>query len=965
MISSQYFSVSRFVIYIVLPMFLPVFAWAKASLMTPNSLSDYYVDSWTSTDGLPHNSINAIAQTQDGYLWFATWEGVARYNGLEFRLFDRGPITHMLDSGTRALVSDQNNSLWVGGARGSLSLRKGFTWHSQPAAPSMVNHVLIDHSGNQWLAIEGQGVVRRQKNADGSYGESVWILENIGAYRLIKNSANEVFAGTEKGLYQLSEHSSARIETTQFDKVYYLSLAHNGDLLLGTNRGAWRYDGKELSLIDPRIDKTVVTVAEQDSAGNIWLGTINKGLARLSDNTLEFLDASKGLPNNRVLSWYQDIENSIWVGTNGGLIRLRNAPFMSITQDKGLVGNYVRTVLPITDETLLVGSSNGLSILKQSYAAPAINGDVSLSVLSLANASDGGAWVGTYQNGLMKWNNGAIEPILTDKDGLPTNEVRAILEDSKHNLWIGTPFGVVKKQPDGTMQHFTQQNGLSDDYVMALAEDELGHIWVGTGVGVGYWDNNKFVKLELDQLEQAQYAFGFYIEPGYVWIATDRGIVRYRLSDQSTALVGRPQGLPIDKFFQIQKDDDGYFWLSSNRGIWKINAARAHEVANGNESSIVFEHFDETDGMASSQANGGSNPASAKLSSGSIYIATAKGVASIHPNKLHSLSSNPLPLVLQSVRFDSNFINPEATPIVPAGTSRVSINYVGLGYVMSERIQYRTKLEGFDNTWSERRNYRSAEFTNLRPGHYKFLVSARYPYGEWTEAKALYEFDVEPLFWQRKEVIVFIILSLLALIGSGVFWRIQSLKRSELRLKQQVELQTYELRSQATMFEKLSHEDDLTGLANRRAFDLKLKELFDKARESGDILQLAVLDIDHFKHINDKFSHLVGDHAIVEVVDVLKRHIESDTLLARWGGEEFTLLFVSDTHQSDDYLERLRSAIEAHSFDNVASQLKITVSIGVSSSEYLADYEDLLKLADHALLKAKRNGRNRVERISV
>jgi len=101
------------------------------------------------------------------------------------------------------------------------------------------------------------------------------------------------------------------------------------------------------------------------------------------------------------------------------------------------------------------------------------------------------------------------------------------------------------------------------------------------------------------------------------------------------------------------------------------------------------------------------------------------------------------------------------------------------------------------------------------------------------------------------------------------------------------------------------------------------------------------------------------------VVDVLKRHIESDTLLARWGGEEFTLLFVSDTHQSDDYLELLRSAIEAHSFDDVASQLKITVSIGVSSSEYLSDYEDLLKLADHALLKAKRNGRNRVERISV
>ncbi|MBD0786622.1 diguanylate cyclase [Vibrio sp. Y2-5] len=965
MISCQYSSFSRFIIVTLLWTLSSVLVWAKAQPTTSNSLSDYYVDTWTSTEGLPHNSINAIAQTQDGYLWFATWEGVARYNGLEFKLFDRSPITHMLDSGTRALVSDNNNALWVGGARGSLSLRVGFNWLAQNAAPSMVNHVLLDDAGNQWLAIEGQGVVRRQKKADHSYGESVWVLENISAYRLIKNSANEIFAATKKGLYLLSEHSSTRIETTQFDKVYYLSLAHNGDLLLGTNRGAWRYEGKELSLIDPRIDKTVVTVVEQDSAGNIWLGTINKGLARLSDNTLEFLDTSKGLPNNRVLSWYQDIEGSIWVGTNGGLIRLRNAPFMTISQDRGLVGNYVRALLPISEETLLVGSSTGLSILKQNSAEPAVKDDVSLSVLSMAHASDGKTWVGTYQQGLMKWSNGAIEPVLSEKEGLPTNEVRAILEDTQHNLWIGTPFGLVKRQPDGTMQHFTQQNGLSDDYVMALAEDELGHIWVGTGVGVGYWDKGKFVNLELEQLEQAQYAFGFYIEPDYVWIATDRGIIRYRLSDQSSALVGRPQGLAIDKFFQIQKDNDGYFWLSSNRGIWKINVAKAHEVADGNESSIVFEHFDETDGMASSQANGGSNPASAKLSSGAIYFATAKGVASIHPNKLHTLSSNPLPLVLQSVRFDSDYINPESTPVVPAGTSRVSINYVGLGYVMSERIQYRTKLDGFDNEWSERRNSRTAEFTNLHPGHYKFLVSARYPYGNWTQAKVLYEFDVEPLFWQRKEVIAFFILSMFVLIGSGVLWRIQSLKSSEKRLKQQVALQTYELRSQATMFEKLSHEDELTGLANRRAFDSKLKELFDAARDSGEVLQLAVLDIDHFKRINDKYSHLVGDHAIVEVVSVLKRHIDSNTLLARWGGEEFTLLFVSDTRQSDDYLECLRSEIEAHSFDNVASQLRITVSIGVSSSEYLSGYEDLLKLADHALLKAKRNGRNRVERISV
>lgn len=924
-----------------------------------NYLSDYYVDVWDSSDGLPHNSINAIAQTDDGYLWFATWEGVARYDGLNFQLFDRSPQTHMLDSGTRALVSDQNNVLWVGGARGSLSLRTGFSWQQQKPGPSMINHVLRDTSQNLWLAIEGKGVVFRSTDKT----ENVtWVLEDVSAYRLLENSHNKVFAATDKGLFTLTKNGADKVPTDKFDKVYYISLSKSGDLLLATNNGAWIWDGKTFFSVEQALEDLVVTVIEQDSEGSIWLGTINKGLARVTANNIEFLDAKRGLPHNRVLSLFQDIEGSIWVGTNGGLMRLRNAPIKSMTQNKGLVGNYVRTLLPISEHALLVGSSNGLSLVRDGRAIPALDKPMPLSVLSLAQSQKGGVWVGSYQHGLLYWRENNITPILSDDNGLPTSEVRALLEDKQGNLWIGTPVGVVKMSPTGVLNHYTQEDGLSNNYVMALAQDEMGHIWVGTGLGVGYWKNGKFINVKLDELEQAQYAFGFYVEKGYVWIATDRGIVRFRQSDQSTALVGRPHGLPIDKFFQIQKDDEGYFWLSSNRGLWKIAAKQAHSVADHNSKSIVFEHYDESDGMVSSQANGGSNPASAKLPDGSLYFATAQGVVYLHTDSLHQLSKNPLPVVLQSVSFDSKTVNPEQITKVPAGTNRVSIGYVGLGYVMSDRIEYRTKLEGFDSDWSERRNFRETEYTNLPPKRYRFLVSARYPYGEWTEAKVLYEFEVEPLFWQRQEVVAFFVLAIITLLGSAVVWRIHMLKKSELKLKQQVELQTQELRQQADNFERLSHEDELTGLANRRAFDAQLKRLFNTTKREGKVLNVAVLDIDHFKRINDKYSHLVGDQAIIAVVDVIKRCIDQHTLLARWGGEEFTLLYVGETDDADKFLEKLRVAVEKHSFDDIEPELRITISIGVCANHNINDYKDIVKLADHALLDAKRNGRNRIER---
>ncbi|KOO11454.1 diguanylate cyclase, partial [Vibrio xuii] len=153
---------------------------------------------------------------------------------------------------------------------------------------------------------------------------------------------------------------------------------------------------------------------------------------------------------------------------------------------------------------------------------------------------------------------------------------------------------------------------------MAIAEDEWGKIWIGTGVGVSYLQDGQVISLDMKELEQAQYAFGFYVEKGYVWIATDRGIVRYRQDDGFMSLVGKPQGLPIDKFFQIVHDDKGYLWLSSNRGIWRIRYDQAHEVADGALDKIEFEHYDQDDGMASSQANGGSNPAAIKSNSGTI-----------------------------------------------------------------------------------------------------------------------------------------------------------------------------------------------------------------------------------------------------------------------------------------------------------------------------------------------------------
>lgn len=931
-------------------------------------LSDYFKDAWSTQEGLPHNSINAIAQTSDGYLWFATWEGVARYNGRDFRFYERSKEKGILDSGTRALVSDTDNGLWIAGVRGGITYRKDNTWQPHFAAPSMVNHLIKDSSGDLWIAVEGLGVFHRAKSSvEDAVGEETWVLQNISANRLLEDSKGRIWAATNKGLFQVNGQSKLEV-LTQYNlptlNVYSVLETHNGQILVATERGAYIIGDNRPTLLHPSLAGEAITTLMEDDENTLWLGTIKNGVVRLTNNQIERLNTQSGLPNNRVLSILQDFEGSIWIGTNGGLMRLRKAPFTTWTKKRRLIGDYVRSVIDIDEQSVLVGSSEGLSVISNNIARNALASNSSpISVLSFAKRHDGGIWVGTYLNGLMLWNAHELLPQLDHKNGLPSDEVRSILEDTQGNLWIGTTNGLVKQDTTGQQQVLTRHNGLPDNYIMALAEDDRGQIWVGTGVGVAKLTKNGFESVPIHNLADAEYAFGFWVEKGYVWIATDRGLIRYNQQNEQLGLVGRRSGLPIDKLFQVIYDGTNGLWLTSNRGIWRVDYHAAHAVAEGRQKDISFEHFSESDGLASAQANGGSNPAAVAMENGKLWFATAKGVAMIDSSSISQKNTTRLPIAIESITADGVELSANQENILPAGTNRVSFNYAGLGYILSSRIEYRTMLAGFEENWASRGKNTIAEYTNLAPGKYQFFVSARYPYSDWNNADEVYEFTISPYFWQRLEVQIGLVILVLILLASGIKWRLHRLQQSELKLKALVEKQTYALRQQSEDFQRQANEDQLTGLPNRRAFDRWLSEKFIRAKSKEITLALVIMDIDHFKRINDHYSHLIGDKAIKALANQLQRLADDKQVhAARWGGEEFTLMVKGMSNEDvAAYCENIRQSIETYDYSGIAADLTMTVSMGVAFSHQVENYSDLLRLADQALYRAKDKGRNRVE----
>ena len=932
------------------------------------SLSDYFTETWSTPAGLPHNSINSVTQTNDGYIWIATWEGLARFNGREFKLFTRTEIPGLPDSGLRSLIPMDNGDLYIVGARGGIAQRTQGQWRALATSSAMINHALITEQGEIWLALEGEGIAYRAAE----HAPEQKLLDKLSVYRLLQDQEGVIWAATSDGLYQIIDSKVSKVSRDSGlpdASVFTLLLTNSGTLIVGTEKGVWKKQQDKFTSVDPVLNKESISSLLEDAHGDLWFGTINKGVFRLSELGLENLAADDGLPNNRILSLMQDREKSIWVGTNAGLFRLREAPFTNWNKSRGLASNYVRTVLSHSDGSLWVGSSNGLNRIENGELTTLeqVNDKDPLSVLSLTEDKQGGVWLGTYTAGLMKVADNKIYPVKNRSNGLISNEVRAVLFDSSDNLWVGTAGGLTKIDTSGQTYSYTTVDGLAGDFIMALAEDAYGNIWIGTGVGVSILDSasGQISSLKFPDQFSTEYAFGFYLDGDKMWLATDRGLVRYNLSKDQMSLFGREQGLPVDKLFQVIEQGDS-LWLTSNRGVIQVNKAQLNTLLDNpaKPMDVSMQLYDEGDGMLSAQANGGSNPAAVIHSDGQIWVATAKGVAIAAPERLKEASKRRLSTVIESFEVDGKSIPlTSGTDFIslPAGVSRVSFNYAGLSFIMPARLNYQTQLSGYNQQWVDRGRLTITEYTNLPPGEYTFKVRAGYPNSDWQNNEQVLHFKIAPYFWQKTSFKLFILIAVLFTAYIIYKYRLYHYKRIEIELTEKVEQQMHELKTQADAFAHLANHDQLTQLPNRRAFDSWLANNFNQFQDEDKALSIAIMDIDHFKQINDDFSHLIGDKVICEIARLLQMSFPDEGYAARWGGEEFTLLFPhKNAEQAALLCENIRLQIADYDFADIATGLCVTVSFGVADNSKVTDYDRLLSNADNALYSAKNSGRNRV-----
>lgn len=731
---------------------LLLLAATRAPALDPNrSLNEFGHQAWLTENGLPQNTVQAIVQTQDGYLWIGTQEGLARFDGLNFALFDKENTPAFKSNDIRFLHEDKQGRLWISTSYGLVCRHNGqFTSFTvnEGLPDNSIGPLAEDTNGNVFVGTAA-GLARFANGSFKTFTTEHGLTSNV-IQTLCARANGTVLVGTSAGVQSLSGESFSTW-TTPVDapaaNITAIVEEKSGHLWYGTLDGLFGFNDEGFTYGAITLPNTRISALRVDREGALWIATAG-GLARMRHGKMETFTSANGLSSNLVLSIFEDREGSIWVGTEaGGLNLLKSKKFNTYTTREGLPNDLVKAIYQDPQGGIWIGSNGGgLTLFKNGKFSTwttrdGLSSDV---VLSLAGDASGTIWIGT-PDGLNRFRDGKFQTF-TFADGLSNDLVRSVFVDRSGVLWVGTRDGLNSFR-DNQFTTYTTQDGLANNFIGAIYEDSKGNLWVGTLGGLSKIKDGKFQTFTTKDGLSSNTVISLYEDAsGDLWIGTNGGGLNRLRGDSFVSFTNR-NALAADVIYRILEDKQQNLWCSSNKGIFRINKNELDKVASGANTSVTPVFYGPADGTLTRECSGGGHPAGWKTSDGRMWFATIKGLAVIDPENI-PLNTSPPPIAIEQLFIDNQSMPLAQKLTLSPSTSRLDFYYTALSFIAPENVRFKYKLEGFDDNWIDGGARRVASYTNLRPGNYKFRVIAANNDGVWNESGAAVEFYLQPRFYQ-------------------------------------------------------------------------------------------------------------------------------------------------------------------------------------------------------------------------
>jgi len=738
----------------------------------PRQLSQYSQRLYRTEQGLPQNDVRSIAQTPDGYLWFATRDGLARFDGVKFSVYRKENTPGIGHTMLGALLVDHLGRLWIATGDGLSKFESGrFKRYSQSdGLPSNAIHSLLeDHTGKLWI-----GTWNGLASFDGRHFQTFSAkdgLPNQSISGLAEDGDGGLWVGTFGGGLAHLAGSHFRVLREQdglpSNVVFSLLRDRSGRLWVGTLRGCAVLTSSGRFKPVQEVPGRTANLYE-DRAGNVW-AVSDKVFARLPDApNATFRPERAPSPSTDVETVFEDREGTLWIGTTSGAMRYRAGSFTSYTKDQGLASDSAQTIFEDSKGALWIGTDRGLNRWShgtmQTVAGNPLLGDGLVN--SLAEDDAGRLWVGTPK-GVSRFDGQSW----TQMRDIQV-EVHVLYRDRSGRMWVGSPEGVLIWD-HGKTSRLTQKDGLPGNYVMSIVEDRQGTVWLGTITGLARLDHGKITAFGTSDGLLSNYIQCLYSdEEGTLWIGTPSGLHRFR-NGRFRAFT-EAQGMYADNTLRVLEDNQRRFWLSSFRGIFQVGKDDLNALADGLKTHVTSFSYGPQDGIKSPMCAGlGRQPAGGKTSAGIIWFPTDQGVVSVDPARLARPDPPPVPVL------DAMLIDGAAAVGAKVGPDirRIEFSFTAPTSVAPESIEFRYRMQGFEDQWREAGTQRLISFTNLPPGNYRFAVSARRRSGEWSTQEVALALAILPHFYETKWFYMVCGLLAMVLLWSAHSFRVRQTER--------------------------------------------------------------------------------------------------------------------------------------------------------------------------------------------
>lgn len=815
------------------------------SLSPSRQITQFIHDSWSVQNGLPPGMITSICQSKSGYLWIGSFGGLVRYDGVTFKIYDRSEAALHASDKVFATASAKDGTVYFATTAGLFQYKNNTVTQVQlknTRTQEQINKLYVDKQDRLWIGSSWGLLVK--ENSELKRIHTMQQMPRGFRYSLSESGDGTVYFGTPEGVHAYRNGFVSTFSTQNFQGlVTALTIDKTNTLWIGTNSGLGRVS-KSSELVITNSDGLagdVIQTLFTDSDGNVWIGT-NQGLSRASANGIISTAPTTMFPADAILSIFEDKEKNIWIGTfSNGLHRLRDGTFTTLSTKEGLSDDFTRSILQTKDGSLWIGASNGLNRYKGGNISfySFKDGLIGNEVNALCEDRSGNLWIGGAPGYITRFSNGSFSGIPISPENNPA-PVYSIFEDNTGTLWIGSENKVILYK-NGSISTLEEKDGFLQGLYTNISQDSKGNIWlISYGGGLIRYSNGKITKFtNKNGLPTTLIKSIYHRRSGDILLGTDgKGLILLN-KDGSMSKIGKSAGLPHDDIYFITDDNSNRLWFSTGKGIFSCLEKDLDNVVQNNGTKIQATTYGTRDGMIAIECNSGFFPAGWKTSDGTLCFPTVKGIALVNPLKgiKNTLQPN---IVIESITVnDSIFENKNAEFSFAPGVERLAITFTALSLIAPEKIKFKYKLEGWDDSWIDYGNERTAYFTNLTPGKYTFRVIACNNDGVWNNVGASVTFEIAPKIWQTIWFRILLVIALLGVLYFIYVLRVRALRKRQQELEKIVEERTNDLWSANQSLQNANSQLE----KNIREIEALNQNLIELNNEKNEFLGIAAHDL--------------------------------------------------------------------------------------------------------------------------